>query len=162
MGNLNIDDAVLREMEKNLVPFRYVVLSNDPDKELPAADFHYRLSDMLLNGKNNVAMEMFRESGKSSYALRTFPLHCLAYPKKGLDFIVIIKQNQRMASAKLKDIIEKDVRHALIDKGLSISDVASELGVSASYIYDIMNGNRVATEMKQKLIDFLGLGGSYE
>ena len=90
MGNLNIPSEVLREMENNLVPFRYVVLSNDPDKELPAADFHYRLSDMLLNGKNNVAMEMFRESGKSSYALRTFPLHCLAYPKKGLDFIVII------------------------------------------------------------------------
>jgi len=120
MGNLNIDDAVLREMEKNLVPFRYVVLSNDPDKELPAADFHYRLSDMLLNGKNNVAMEMFRESGKSSYALRTFPLHCLAYPKKGLDFIVIIKQNQRMASAKLKDIIGEYhsnplLRHNLVE-----------------------------------------------
>lgn len=67
----------------------------------------------------------------------------------------------KMSERNMSDF-EKDVRHALIDKGLSISDVATELGVSASYIYDIMNGNRVATEMKQKLIDFLGLGGSYE
>lgn len=111
---LNIPNEVLEEMENNLVPFRYVVLANDPEKELPAAPFHYRLSDLLMNSKRHVAIEMFRESGKSSYALRTFPLHCLAYPKHGLDFIVIIKQNQRSASAKLKDIINEYLANPLL------------------------------------------------
>lgn len=117
---LNIPEKVKKEMENNLVPFRFVVLANDPEKELPAAPFHYRLSDLLLNSTHHVAIEMFRESGKSSYALRTFPLHCLAYPKRGLDFIVIIKQNQRSASAKLKDIIAEYqanplLRHNLVE-----------------------------------------------
>ena len=117
---IKIPDEILKEMENNLVPFRYVVLANDPEKELPAADFHYKLSDLLMNSTAHIAIEMFRESGKSSYALRTFPLHCLAYPKKGLDFIVIIKQNQRSASAKLKDIISEYeanplLRHNLVE-----------------------------------------------
>lgn len=115
---INISDAVKKEMENNLVPFRSVVLSNDPEKELPPAEFHYKLSDLLLNSTHHVAIEMFRESGKSSYALRTFPLHCLAYPKRGLDFIVIIKQNQRSASAKLKDIIAEYLANPLLRHNL--------------------------------------------
>lgn len=111
---IDIPEKVKKEMENNLVPFRFVVLANDPEKELPAAPFHYRLSDLLLNSTHHVAIEMFRESGKSSYALRTFPLHCLAYPKRGLDFIVIIKQNQRSASAKLKDIIAEYLANPLL------------------------------------------------
>ena len=117
---MQIPNETLKAMENSLVAFRYVALSNDPDKELPAAKFHYELSDLLLNDKSNIAIEMFRESGKSSYALRTFPLHCLAYPKRGLNFIVIIKQNQRQASAKLRDLIAEYeanplVRHNLVE-----------------------------------------------
>lgn len=117
---IDIPEKVKKEMESNLVPFRFVVLANDPEKELPPAKFHYQLSDLLLSSTHHVAIEMFRESGKSSYALRTFPLHCLAYPKRGLDFIVIIKQNQRSASAKLKDIIAEYqanplLRHNLVE-----------------------------------------------
>jgi predicted phage terminase large subunit-like protein len=117
---MKISQKTLSEMEHSLVAFRYVALSNDPAKELPAAKFHHELSDLLLNDRRNIAVEMFRESGKSSYALRTFPLHCLAYPKRGLDFIVIIKQNQRAASAKLKDLIDEYeanplLRHNLIE-----------------------------------------------
>lgn len=115
---INIPTETLKEMENSLVAFRYVALSNDPEKELPAAPFHYQLSDLLLKDKRNIAIEMFRESGKSSYALRTFPLHCLAYPKKGLDFIVIIKQNQRMASAKLKDLINEYLANPLVRHNL--------------------------------------------
>lgn len=74
---MKISQKTLSEMEHSLVAFRYVALSNDPAKELPAAKFHHELSDLLLNDRRNIAVEMFRESGKSSYALRTFPLHCL-------------------------------------------------------------------------------------
>ena len=71
--------------------FRYVVLSNDPDTELKSPFFHYDLSDLLLKNNGHVALEMFRESGKSAYALRTYPLHSLAFPNKKSDYIVIIK-----------------------------------------------------------------------
>ena len=57
---------------------------------------------------------------------------------------------------------EKEVRKTLIDKGMSMSDLASELGVSASYVYDILSGRRDATDTRQKIVDFLGLGDSYE
>lgn len=117
---MRIPNEALRAMERSLVAFRDVALSNDPEKELPAAKFHHELSDLLLNGKKNAAVEMFRESGKSSYALRAFPLHCLAYPAKGRDFVVIVKQNQRQAEAKLRDIMAEYeanplVRHNLVE-----------------------------------------------
>ncbi len=115
---MKISQKTLRDMENSLVAFRFVALANDPEKELPPAKFHYDLSDLLLKDKANVAIEMFRESGKSSYALRTFPLHCLCYPKTGLNFIVIIKQNQRMASAKLKDLIAEYEANPLIKHNL--------------------------------------------
>ena len=64
----------------------------------------------------------------------------------------------KMSERNMSDF-EKDVRHALIDKGMSMSDLASELDVSASYVYDIMTDRRTATDMKQKIVDFLGLDG---
>ena len=92
----------LKQIKSNLVNFRYVVLSNDQENELKSPYFHYDLSDLLLKNKNHVAIEMFRESGKSSYALRTYPLYAMAYPQKNRDYIVIIKQNQRTASNKFE------------------------------------------------------------
>jgi hypothetical protein len=35
-----------------------------------------------------------------------FPLYCLLFPKKGRQFIVFMKQNQRLAEDKLKEIID--------------------------------------------------------
>lgn len=111
---ISIPNETLKEMRNSLVAFRYVVLSNDPDKELPSAHFHHRLSDLLLKEKESIAIEMFRESGKSAYALRAYPLHCLAYPKRFCDFIVIIKQNQRAASSKLKQLISEYIGNPLL------------------------------------------------
>ena len=54
---------------------------------------------------------------------------------------------------------EKEVRKGLIDRDMTVSDLATELGVSAAYIYDIINGNRKATELRQKINDFLGIEG---
>lgn len=102
-----ISPIVLEKMENSLVDFRYVTLSNDEENELPPADFHYELSDLLLKNTNNIAIEMFRESGKSAFALRAYPLHRLAYPKRKQSYIILIKKNQTLASAKLKEIIEE-------------------------------------------------------
>lgn len=115
---MNLSSDVLKKIRSNLVNYRYVVLNNDPDTELKSAQFHYDLSDLLLHEKNNVAIEMFRESGKSAYALRTYPLYSLSYPSRERDYIVIIKQNQRLASGKLKEIIDEYLNNPLVRHNL--------------------------------------------
>lgn len=115
---MNLSNEQKRLIRSNLVNFRSVVLSNDMETELESPKFHYDLSDLLLNDKSNVAVEMFRESGKSSYALRTFPLYCLAYPDKKRDFIVIVKNNQTHASDKLKELIAEYENNPLIRHNL--------------------------------------------
>ena len=105
-----------------------MVLTNDSETELKSPKFHYELSDLLLKEKSNVAVEMFRESGKSSYALRTFPLYCLAYPDRKRDFIVIIKGNQTLASNKLKELVEEYNNNPLIRHNLvSIKEQNSQV-----------------------------------
>lgn len=54
---------------------------------------------------------------------------------------------------------EKQIRKALIDRDMKVSDLATELGVSAAYIYDIINGSRKATEVRQKINDYLNIEG---
>lgn len=99
-----LSEETRQRMEKSLVDFRFMALVDEPEDDLPSAYFHYDLSDELLYGKEHAVVEMFRESGKSSYALRAYPAHSLAYPCKDRDFIVIIKNNATLAKAKLKEI----------------------------------------------------------
>ena len=54
---------------------------------------------------------------------------------------------------------EKEIRKALIDRDMTISDLADELNVSAAYIYDIISGNRKATELRQKINEYLNIEG---
>lgn len=115
---MKLSNEALRKIRSNLVDFRYVVLTNDSSTELKSPDFHYQLSDLLLNEKSHVALEMFRESGKSAYALRTFPLYALAYPDKARDYIVLIKQNQRQASDKLRELIDEYLANPLVRHNL--------------------------------------------
>ena len=50
---------------------------------------------------------------------------------------------------------EKAVRHALIDKNMQMNELAAQLGISNSYLYDILADNRKAEEMKKKIAAFL-------
>lgn len=102
---IEITKEVAERLKSSLVDFRHVVLVNDPEKECAPAEFHHELSDLLLHGKQHMAIEMFRESAKSAYTMRTYPLHSIAYPKKNCSYIVLIKKNQRSASAKLSQLI---------------------------------------------------------
>ena len=132
-----LSNEVKKQLKNSLVAFRDVVLYNDPKYECEPAPFHYQLSDLLLHEKGHVAIEMFRESGKSSYALRAFPLHCLAYPDSSRDFVVIIKQNQPIASAKLKDIINEYKSNPLLQHNL----VAIREENSKVFSVDVKNEN---------------------
>ncbi len=93
--------------KKTLVDYRYLLLQNDPELEVSPADYHYTWSNLLLNGTGNVAIQGFRESGKSQYVIRSFPLYCLTFPSKKRDYIVIIKNNATLAEKKLKEIEEE-------------------------------------------------------
>lgn len=57
---------------------------------------------------------------------------------------------------------EKQVRKALIDKEMSLSDLANELQISVSYLYEILKGTRKSDEQKQKIKNLLGLDMCYE
>ena len=54
---------------------------------------------------------------------------------------------------------EKEVKKALIDRNMTVDDLARELNVSRAYIYEIFKGGRKATEMRQKINDYLGIEG---
>ncbi len=85
---------------------------------MKAADFHMSISNILLNETKHFAVEAFRESGKTSFVLQAFPLYCLVYPLKTRSYIIIIKQNQRLAESKLKEIADLYTQHPIIKGNL--------------------------------------------
>ena len=55
---------------------------------------------------------------------------------------------------------EKKIRIAMTEKGIrTYSELAEQLGVSNCYMSDVIHNNRKATELRQKINDFLGLDG---
>jgi transcriptional regulator with XRE-family HTH domain len=52
---------------------------------------------------------------------------------------------------------EKQVRVALIQQEKTLSGLAEELGISVSYLYEIIRGTRKAEEKKQRIRTLLGL-----
>jgi predicted phage terminase large subunit-like protein len=93
----------VKKARKTLVDFRHIILTNSADEVRPAY-FHNKWSDILLHGTKHYAIEAFRESAKTQYVLRAFPLYALMYPDDAYDYIVIIKNNATLASNKLKEI----------------------------------------------------------
>lgn len=52
---------------------------------------------------------------------------------------------------------EKDVRKALIDKEMNLSELANQLDISLSYLYDILKSSRKAKNQRIKIIQILNL-----
>jgi len=128
MGSIH-DDQKLKKAYKagkrSLVNFRRIFLSIGEDECSPAP-FHYKWSDILLNGKGNDAIEGFRESAKTQYVLRAFLQYCFVYPDRCRDYVVLIKKNTRLAQAKLKEIIsEYESKHNLVKIREQSGDVFS-------------------------------------
>lgn len=113
-----LTEETKKKIKANLVNFRHITLQNEVKTEYSPAKYHYELSDLLLNSKENIAIEIFREGAKSNYALRAFPLYCLAYPSQSRDYILIVKGNQDQASAKLKEIQDEHQSNPLIKHNL--------------------------------------------
>lgn len=103
-----------REAKKDLVKYRFLLLENDPELEVSPADYHFDWSNMLLKEVGNMAIQGFRESGKSQYVLRSLPLYCLTFPTRKRDYVVLIKNNATLAEKKLKEIEEEYKTNGLI------------------------------------------------
>lgn len=95
-------NEAIEKASKGLVPFRGIVLSNVGS--VKPAYFHHQWSESLLNGKENVAFEAFRESAKTQYVLRSFPLYALMFPAERFDYIILIKATAKLAHQKLLEI----------------------------------------------------------
>lgn len=52
---------------------------------------------------------------------------------------------------------KKQVRHALIDRDMTMTDLANELGISVSYVSDLLKKKRENQEQLQRIKDFLGI-----
>lgn len=50
---------------------------------------------------------------------------------------------------------EKQVRHALIDRDMTMTDLANELGITISYVSDLLKGKRTNQEQLQRIKEFL-------
>lgn len=72
-------------------------------EKLPPAEFHKRWGKELLFGKESVAVEGFRECGKSSI-IKAFLLHCLTFPVKERSYICVMRGNKTAASKIVKEI----------------------------------------------------------
>lgn len=108
-----------RRGKENIVTFNRLFLPIEDEVE--PAWFHYLWSDILLNGDKHFAVEGFRESAKSTFVLRAFPLYRLTYPTKKANYIVFIMANQTKASKQLKEIADTYVSKALSDCCLTLT-----------------------------------------
>lgn len=57
---------------------------------------------------------------------------------------------------------EKQVRKALIDRDMTAADLAQALGVTPSYISDILKGSRKADAQRARIMEYLALKGDEE
>ncbi len=116
-SEINQDDITetYRRMFKSLVDFRRIGLKNDPDMESEPANFHFEWSHLLLHGKQNEAIEGYRESAKGQYVLRSFPLHRLVFPIRSESYIVLVKANQKLAENKLLELEDEYSTNPLIN-----------------------------------------------
>jgi len=150
MNAKDLATAIIKARD-NLVNFRKIILKNGQN-EVGPADFHYKWSELLLNGKQNVAIEGFRESAKDQIVNRSFPLYCLLFPQEDRNYIVIIRNNDTQAvksldaihteaisnpiiSERIKKVVKKAanlVRYELDYKGKTITVTIEAYGKGAS------------------------------
>ncbi len=86
----------------SLVDFRKEFIASKDDTE-PAL-FHYEWSDILLKGRQNFAIEAFRESAKTQIVIRANLLHALTYAVPHRSFLVIICATQTRAGQLLQSV----------------------------------------------------------
>ena len=86
----------------SLVAFRQEFIPSNDD--VKPAKFHEEWSNILLNGKENFAIEAFRESAKTQIVIRANLLHALTFAMPQRSFLVIICATQTRAGQLLQSV----------------------------------------------------------
>lgn len=102
--------------QASLVDFREAFFTAPGD--VAPAPFHYEWSDLLLNGKRNMAVMGFRESAKSAYVIRAHTLYRLVYPSQQYSYCVFIMANSTKAEQKLDEIAREYMEHPTLSGNL--------------------------------------------
>jgi hypothetical protein len=102
--------------KKSIVHFRRVF--HPSQGECEPAPFHYEWDKILRTGKQNFAIEAFRESAKSQHVCREFPLYSLVYPSLDYNYIVFILATQGKASKKIKEVAEEYLSDSILSSNL--------------------------------------------
>lgn len=74
-----------------------------------------------------------------------------------LNFYALTELIMKERQVKMMSEFEKAVRHALIDRDMTMTDLANELGISVSYVSDLLKKKRENQEQLQRIKDFLGI-----
>ena len=128
----------LQKSKAGLINFRHILLVNSADEVEPSS-FHHRWSNLLLNDTEHTAIQGFRESAKTQYALRSFLLYSLMFPSELRDYIVIVKKNATLAKNLLREIEVESSSHPIIQA--NCKKVLEESG-------DVYSVDRVAEDGK--------------
>jgi len=148
INNLETLQKIIKEGQQSLVNFYKLFLCDIDDYREPA-DFHYKLSDILLKNDKNFAIEAFRESGKSSYTMRAFPLYKILYPSKKKYYIILIKNSATESSRIIKQIAEEVKVNPLI--AFRVEKILQEtLNDGGAFELLLKNGQKVRIEGKGK------------
>lgn len=91
-----------RRAYQSLVGFRQEFIPSKDDVQ--PAKFHEEWSNILLNGKENFAIEAFRESAKTQIVIRANLLHALTFGMPHRSFLVIICATQTRAGQLLQSV----------------------------------------------------------
>lgn len=54
----------------------------------------------------------------------------------------------------------KEVKKALIDKDMSVADLATQLDLSKSHVNNVINGTFNYPDIQQRICDYLGVAAS--
>ena len=103
----------------------------EPDSWLEPAEYHFKLSNLLLHGQRNMCIEAFRESGKTSLVLVGFPLYRLMNPGKNRFYLLIVTKSASESAEKIRFISETMQENPLFSWNISKvhKDSNSEGGV---------------------------------
>jgi predicted phage terminase large subunit-like protein len=101
---------------KSIVHFRQIFHPSVGEKK--PAPFHYEWDKILREGKQHVAIEAFRESAKSQYVCREFPLYSLVYPSYDYNYIVFVLATQTKAGNKIKEVADEYLSDPVLSANL--------------------------------------------
>ena len=142
MDEVELRDDLEKERNalKSLVSFREEYIPSKDD--VAPAPFHEDWSRILLTGKENFAIEAFRESAKTQIVIRANLLHALTYPQEKRSYLVIICATQTRAGQMLQGVTREYLSSQAMNGLLSKVNDNSERAFEAEY----QNGRRVRIE----------------